>query len=65
MTLTNEEKEAIVAVDVLRCFNKGTVLLKEGQISTDTYFILKGCIRTYYVIDGEEKTTSFYTEMEA
>ena len=28
------------------------------------YFVLKGCIRTYYIIGGEEKTTAFYTEME-
>lgn len=26
---------------------------------------MKGCIRTYYILDGEEKTTAFYTEMEA
>jgi CRP-like cAMP-binding protein len=44
---------------------KGTILLKEGQRSKESYFVLKGCIRAYYVIDGEEKTTAFYTEMEA
>lgn len=43
---------------------KGTVLLKEGQNSNESYFVLKGCIRTYYIIDGEEKTTAFYTEMD-
>jgi hypothetical protein len=26
--------------------------------------VLKGCIRVYYIIDGEEKTTAFYTEMD-
>ena len=34
-------------------------------ISKTSYFVLKGCIRTYYVIDEDEKTTTFYTEMEA
>jgi len=34
-------------------------------ISKTSYFVLKGCIRTYYVIDKDEKTTAFYTEMEA
>ncbi len=43
---------------------KGTVLLKEAQCSNEGYFVLQGCLRTYYTIDGEEKTTAFYTEME-
>ncbi|HEY0744459.1 MAG TPA: Crp/Fnr family transcriptional regulator [Chryseosolibacter sp.] len=63
--LTDEEKNAIASSDIFRSVKKGTTLLKEGQKSKDSYFILKGCIRTYYVMDGEEKTTAFYTEMEA
>ncbi len=51
-------------MDTFRTFKKGTVLLKEGQCSNEGYFVLKGCLRTYYAIDGEEKTTAFYTEME-
>lgn len=63
--LTEEEKNIIVSLDIFHSVKKGTTLLKEGEKSKDSYFVLKGCIRTYYVIDGEEKTTSFYTEMEA
>jgi CRP-like cAMP-binding protein len=62
--LTEEEKNAIVSLDIFRSEKKGVILLKEGQKSKDGYFVLKGCIRTYYVLDGEEKTTAFYTEME-
>jgi len=62
--LSEDEKEALVSLDIFRAFKKGTVLLKEGQLSTDGYFVLKGCIRTYYLVDGEEKTTAFYTETE-
>lgn len=62
--LTKEEKNAMISLDIFRTEKKGTVLLKQGQKSMDGYFVLKGCIRTYYVIDGEEKTTAFYTEME-
>jgi CRP-like cAMP-binding protein len=64
ITLSKEEKEAIVSLDIFHTVKKGTILLKEGQRSRDGYFVLKGCIRTYYVIDGDEKTTAFYTEME-
>lgn len=64
ITLTEEEKEAIVALDIFRSVKKGTVLLKEGQKTNEGYFVLKGCMRAYYIIEGEEKTTDFYTEME-
>ncbi|MBI3135766.1 MAG: Crp/Fnr family transcriptional regulator [Bacteroidetes bacterium] len=65
VSLTEEEKNAILSLDIFRTVKKGTILLKEGQKSQEAYFVLKGCIRKYYIIDGEEKTTAFYTEMEA
>ncbi len=65
VSLTEDEKNAIAALDIFRSVKKGTTLLKEGQKSKDSYFVLKGCIRTYYVLDGEEKTTAFHTELEA
>jgi len=65
ISLTEEEKDAILSLDLFRSVKKGETLLKEGQNSTDSYFVIKGCIRTYYIIDGEEKTTAFYTEMDA
>ena len=65
ISLTEDEKNAILSLDIFRSIKKGTTLLKEGQKSQDCYFVLKGCIRKYYIIDGEEKTTAFYTEMDA
>lgn len=64
VSLTEDEKNAIVSLDIFHSEKKGSVLLKEGQITKDGYFVLKGCIRKYYIVDGEEKTTAFYTEME-
>lgn len=64
ISLTDDEKNALVSLDLFRSVKKGTTLLKEGQKSKESYFVLQGCIRTYYVVDGEEKTTAFYTEME-
>ncbi len=65
ISLTEDEKNALVSLDLFRSVKKGTTLLHEGQKSKDSYFVLKGCIRKYYIIDGEEKTTAFYTEMDA
>lgn len=64
ITLTEEEKSSIVDLNIFRVVKKGTILLSEGQYSTESFFVLKGCIRSYYVVDGDEKTTEFYTEME-
>jgi CRP-like cAMP-binding protein len=63
--LTEDEKNVLLSLDLIHSVKKGTILLKEGQKSKESYFVLKGCIRTYYVLDSEEKTTAFYTEMEA
>ena len=65
ISLTEDEKNAILSLDIFRSVKKGTILLKEGQKSNDSYFILNGCLRKYYIIDGEEKTTAFFTEMDA
>lgn len=64
MLLTDEEKKTITDLDIFRQFKKGTMLLEEGQRSKEGYFVLKGCMRKFYIIDGEEKTTNFYTEMQ-
>jgi CRP-like cAMP-binding protein len=64
ISLTEEEKNAIISLDLFRSVKKGAILLHEGQKSQEEYFVLKGCIRKYYIIDGEEKTTAFFTEME-
>jgi CRP-like cAMP-binding protein len=64
ISLTEEEKNVLLSLNLFHSVKKGTILLEEGQKSQKSYFVLRGCIRTYYMIDGEEKTTDFYTEME-
>lgn len=62
--LDEAEKKALLELDLFHAYKKGSVLLREGQTTNANFFVLKGCIRVYYLVDGEEKTTSFYTEME-
>lgn len=64
VTLNDDEKNALLSLDLFHAVKKGSILLEEGQKTNESFFVLKGCIRTYYVIDGDEKTTAFYTEME-
>lgn len=62
MPLSDEEANAIIDSMCIRTYKKGTVLLREGQISTECYFVVEGCVRQYYIIDGEERTNNFFTE---
>jgi CRP-like cAMP-binding protein len=60
--LTDEEADVLLGLDLIRKFDKGTVLLEAGAISNECFLVLEGCIRSYFLIDGEEKTTAFFTE---
>lgn len=63
--LTNEEKEGILDAFPIKTYQKGTNLLKEGQIAKDAFLVIKGCVREYSMEDGEGKTTAFYTEFQS
>lgn len=61
-------KELEAAIDksrFIRFYKKGTILLEEGKISNECYFIINGCIRSYYINNGNEITTDFFTEEQS
>lgn len=60
--LSTEEVEVLTESMIVKKFQKGSFLLKAGQVSNDTYFILEGCVRQFTVLDGNDKTTNFFTE---
>jgi CRP-like cAMP-binding protein len=60
--LKEDEVDTIVKHTVLKQFKKGHILLKEGVVSLECYAVVKGCVREYYLKDGLEKTTAFFTE---
>lgn len=64
-SLTEEEKQAIEQCMPIKSYDKGRLLLKEGQVAENAYFVIKGCIREYELRDGEERTTAFYTEHQS
>lgn len=63
--LTNDEKQGILEAFPIRTYLKGANLLKEGQVAKDAFLVIKGGIRKYYVENGEEITTGFYTEFQS
>jgi len=60
--ITTVNEEAILEHSKIKLLSKGSIILNEGQIATQCYFILKGCMKKYFLKDGEEKITAFYTE---
>jgi CRP-like cAMP-binding protein len=60
--ISKEWEEAIIACNLIRRYKKGTVLLEEGKISNECFFVLNGCIRSYYIREGNEMTSDFFTE---
>jgi len=60
--LSKVEIEAIDETMIIRNFKKGSILLKEGQFSKDVFFVLNGIVRQYYLADGVEKTSDFFTD---
>lgn len=62
--LTEEEVSMIVDNANIQYFKKGAILLREGQVAKECFFVLKGLVREYYIVDGEERSTNFFTELE-
>lgn len=60
--LTDEEISDIRSSFPIKTFEKNHLLLKEGTIANNAYYVISGCIREYKLFDGQEKTTAFYTE---
>lgn len=60
--LNHEEIEILVEKTKVGEFEKGTLLLRVGQIPTKCYMVVEGCVREFIIKDGEETSTSFFTE---
>lgn len=62
--LTNEEIDILSNQNFIQSYKKGTILLSEGQIAKECYFILQGCVSSYYLVNGDIKITDFFTEQQ-
>ena len=47
---------------LIRSYKKNEIFFNEGRVSKTVYFVLKGCVRLYYNVEGNDKTAFFYTE---
>jgi CRP-like cAMP-binding protein len=58
----DSELEILIQYFEANNFKKKTILLKEGKVSNEVYYIVKGCVRLFCEKDGEELSTYFFTE---
>lgn len=65
ISLDEEEAKVLAEHNPVRTFKKGSYLLREGEFTDKCWFVLKGCVRQFQIIDGSEKTSFFYTENQA
>jgi CRP-like cAMP-binding protein len=57
---------AVLADLDIRPVARGTVLVRPGEVAKDCYFVLKGCLRLYFLdAGGAEHSTEFFTEEDA
>jgi len=60
--LSKELEEIVIESSNIRTYKKGTLILDENSISNESFLVLKGCIRSFLIVNGEEKTLEIYTE---
>ena len=60
VTLTPEEEERVLLLTEPQTFKAKTILLKQGDICTQSYFVTKGILRSYTIDEnGVEHVVSF------
>ena len=53
----DKQIDKIISCFKLKTVRRNTILLSEGEICKELYFVHSGCIRTYYITkQGQEKT---------
>ncbi len=55
-TMTHEELDVLESILVPMKFAKGELILKEGEVCTNIYWVVKGLVRQFYFKNGKEVT---------
>ena len=55
-TMTHEELDVLESILVPMKFQKGEIILHEGEVCKDIYWVVKGLVRQFYFKNGKELT---------
>ncbi len=61
-TMTHDELDVLESVLVPMKFQKGDRILREGEVCTNIYWIVKGLVRQFYYKNGKELTEHMAVE---
>lgn len=64
-SFTEEEFAVMQNDNVFRVYKKGEMLLKKGQYFQTIFYLIKGCVNSYDLIDGEVRVINFYKENDS
>lgn len=59
MDVSEELADTLNNTPLIRRYRSGEILLKEGEKYDMAYFVLKGCLRSYTLKDGEDISIDF------
>ena len=62
VNFNDKEADALRAILKEKKLKRKEHLLKEGQVCNYAAFIVKGCLRYYYIVNGEDSTGQFFFE---
>ena len=55
-------KQEFIANSKIKTFEKGAIVIREGQYSKKAYLVVQGCARAYYLKDGKDISDWFTFE---
>ena len=55
-TMTHDELDVLESILVPMRFQKGEFILKEGEVCTNIYYVVKGLVRQFYIKNDKELT---------
>lgn len=61
-TMTHDELDVLESILIPRKYSKGELILKEGEVCENIYWVVKGLIRQFYFKNGKELTEYMTTE---
>ncbi|MDN3668226.1 Crp/Fnr family transcriptional regulator [Echinicola jeungdonensis] len=63
ISLNPSEEEVFLSLLEPKTFKRKSIVLKEGEVARYTYFVVKGCLRTYKIdLDGSLRISHFAIE---
>ncbi|AEI51662.1 Crp/Fnr family transcriptional regulator [Runella slithyformis] len=62
IVLSEAELDFFCSKLILKQLKRREYVFREGQVCTSVVFIRKGCLRYFYLTDGEEQTGQFFFE---